>query len=168
MPSFLRRRNIDMVRIRSAVADDIPELLALEHGAPSAAHWTHPQYEQALNDNSVQRMTLIADEPKENFILGFLIASRIADDWEIENVVVAEAWRRKHIASHLVVAFLGELRAGGAGSVLLEVRESNFGARRLYEKIGFTAEGRRKNYYSFPDEDAVLYRLPLQSCDKIP
>jgi [ribosomal protein S18]-alanine N-acetyltransferase len=40
--------------------------------------------------------------------------------------------------------------------VLLEVRESNLGARRLYEKLGFSQQGRRSNYYHEPEEDALL------------
>ena len=51
--------------------------------------------------------------------------------------------------------------------VLLEVRESNTPARRLYEKLGFALEGRRPGYYQDPGEDALLFRLMLQLCDKI-
>jgi ribosomal protein S18 acetylase RimI-like enzyme len=46
-------------------------------------------------------------------------------------------------------------------SVFLEVRESNAGARALYEKTGFQPTGRRNSYYTDPPEDAVLYRLIL-------
>lgn len=41
--------------------------------------------------------------------------------------------------------------------VVLEVRESNTVAQKLYQKIGFKITGRLKNYYScFPQEDALL------------
>ena len=38
----------------------------------------------------------------------------------------------------------------------LEVRKSNQPAIGLYEKLGFTRDGLRKNYYENPIEDAVL------------
>ena len=61
--------------------------------------------------------------------------------------------------SSLVRELLAEARAAGAASVILEVRESNRPALRLYESIGFKPEGRRKNYYQDPAEDALLYRI---------
>jgi ribosomal-protein-alanine N-acetyltransferase len=41
----------------------------------------------------------------------------------------------------------------------LEVRDSNFGAQALYEKLGFRRVGLRKNYYHNPVEDAVVMAL---------
>jgi ribosomal-protein-alanine N-acetyltransferase len=49
-----------------------------------------------------------------------------------------------------------EAVAGGARSATLEVRESNRAARALYEALGFTVEGVRRNYYDAPREDAVI------------
>jgi ribosomal-protein-alanine N-acetyltransferase len=51
---------------------------------------------------------------------------------------------------------LSQAHAAGAVTVLLEVRESNVAARRLYRKLGFTEHGRRSNYYLQPAEDALL------------
>ena len=50
-----------------------------------------------------------------------------------------------------------------ASRILLEVRESNLAARRLYEKHGFRESGRRPKYYSNPIEDAILYTLRFDS-----
>jgi len=44
----------------------------------------------------------------------------------------------------------------GASRILLEVRESNRPARRLYEKHAFREVGRRLKYYNHPLEDAIL------------
>jgi ribosomal-protein-alanine N-acetyltransferase len=52
-------------------------------------------------------------------------------------------------------------RSHGVASVYLEVRRSNDAAIRLYRKHGFKSEGRRKNYYSSPVEDAVIMSLML-------
>jgi ribosomal-protein-alanine N-acetyltransferase len=50
--------------------------------------------------------------------------------------------------------------------VLLEVRESNAAAQRLYLSAGFKQTGRRKGYYTRPAEDAILYQREL--CDAGP
>ena len=50
-------------------------------------------------------------------------------------------------------------KSDAASAILLEVRESNLPARRLYEKHEFREVGRRRVYYRDPVEDAVLYAL---------
>ncbi|MBQ5323960.1 MAG: hypothetical protein J6J58_00770, partial [Oscillospiraceae bacterium] len=44
---------------------------------------------------------------------------------------------------------------------VLEVRESNNPAIKLYEKLGFEFLGARKNFYSNPKENALIYKLDL-------
>ena len=51
---------------------------------------------------------------------------------------------------------LEKARQLGATRATLEVRASNEGARRLYERLGFSVAGVRPNYYSSPVEDALI------------
>ena len=44
----------------------------------------------------------------------------------------------------------------GADKATLEVRRSNEGARKLYERFGFEVGGVRKEYYRQPVEDALI------------
>jgi ribosomal-protein-alanine N-acetyltransferase len=44
----------------------------------------------------------------------------------------------------------------GARRATLEVRTSNEGARRLYERLGFYVAGTRRQYYTSPVEDALI------------
>ena len=54
--------------------------------------------------------------------------------------------------------------ARGAREATLEVRLSNLGARRLYEKYGFRPVGIRPRYYSDDHEDALIMTTePLES-----
>ena len=141
----------------------------LEKHSDSAAHWSAAQYDALFAASGQARIALIAaDESGDSPIIGFLIARCLPDEWEIENIVVDERHRHRGVGSSLVRELLIEARAAGAAWVILEVRESNLPALRLYENIGFKREGRRKNYYHAPAEDAFLYRLRLQICDKIP
>ena len=49
----------------------------------------------------------------------------------------------------------------GAPTIFLEVRSSNSGARALYAALGFSQEGRRRNYYQDPAEDALVLSILL-------
>jgi [ribosomal protein S18]-alanine N-acetyltransferase len=140
-------------------------MVFLEQQSPAAAHWSRAQYESVLatTDPVLQRVGWVAqveplETPDEAGLLGFLIAHRIDAEWELENIAVAPAARRQGVATRLLSALLAHVRAENGSAIFLEVRESNQTARRLYEKAGFEETGVRKNYYSAPQEDAVLYR----------
>ena len=94
-------------------------------------------------------------------LVGFLVAHKMDDEYELENVVVSPEARQRGIGRLLVTQLLVHSRETHALSIFLEVRESNQAARALYEKFEFRTAGLRKNYYSNPQENAVLYRLML-------
>ena len=50
-------------------------------------------------------------------------------------------------------------RKNGVPEFTLEVRASNAPAIKLYESLGFKSEGRRKNFYERPVEDAEVMWL---------
>ena len=145
------------VVIRSAALNDVPAILAIEQQARGAAHWTAEQYKKLVGSGVV----LVAEEAAEEAdqLCGFVCAKAVAGEWEIENVVVAAAFLRRGIANELVRELIQRAENEAASAILLEVRESNLPARRLYEKHGFREAGRRRAYYRDPVEDAILYAL---------
>ena len=143
--------------IRSATLDDVPAILAIEQQAASAAHWPAEEYEKLIKTGVV----LLAEQAGE--ICGFVCAKAVASEWEIENVVVANEFRRQGIADRLEQALIDQAERLAASRILLEVRESNWPARRLYEKHTFREVGRRLKYYNNPLEDAILYSRRCES-----
>jgi ribosomal-protein-alanine N-acetyltransferase len=141
------------VVIRSASLNHVPAILAIEQQARGAAHWTSEQYKKLVGGGVV----LVAEEAGQ--LCGFVCAKVIAGEWEIENVVVAAEFLRRGIANGLVRELIQRAIEEAASAILLEVRESNLPARRLYEKHGFREVGRRRVYYKDPLEDAILYAL---------
>lgn len=169
MPNCFPSPNTDIVRIRRASPADLPRIRQLESQAATAAHWTETQYESLFSSQPPFRVVLVAtNDPTESRVLGFVVARCLPDQWELENIVVDEVSRQKGLASLLTRELVSQACAAGATWLTLEVRESNQPALQLYESIGFSLEGRRKNYYHDPTEDALVCRLPLQSCDKFP
>ena len=49
-----------------------------------------------------------------------------------------------------------EAQRRGADFISLEVRPSNLAAVNLYMGLGFVEEGRRRNFYNDPTEDALI------------
>ena len=145
--------------IRRSTPADIPDLMALERQAPAAAHWAREQYQNIFAADAPSRVLLILEE--DTGIQGFIVGRALDKEWEIENVVVSEAVRRRGFGSRLLQEFLGLARDRGGEKIFLEVRESNLAARRLYEKSGFSESGRRQSYYQQPQEDAIVYHLGL-------
>lgn len=148
------------MHIRRAAVEDIPALIAISVESETAAHWTEAQFRNALTGAHPRRTVLVLVEGR---VLGFVAAAEIAGEWELENIVVSAAERRKGFAEQLMTALLEEIRHSGAKVVHLEVRVSNLSARKLYEKWGFEQVGTRSKYYHTPVEDAVLYRKNLSS-----
>jgi [ribosomal protein S18]-alanine N-acetyltransferase len=134
-------------------------MMALERHAAMAAHWSREQYEIAFSGGGPSRVVLVVEE--DAGLQGFIAGRNLGAEWEIENIVVAEADRRRGLGTRLLGEFLDLARGLGAEAVFLEVRESNVAARMLYEKWAFVESAQRKHYYREPDEDAIIYRLDL-------
>lgn len=146
--------------IRTAARDDILEITRLEQAAPSAAHWTQESYDAIGRRDAPPRIALVA-ECANRKLCGFVVARIVADECELENIVVNASESRQGIGSALLQELSQAARMRGAGRIFLEVRESNLHARGLYENLGFTRDGERIAYYSDPVENAILYSLRL-------
>ena len=92
-------------------------------------------------------------------ITGYLLFWRLGSELELHKIAVAKAWQRQGHATQLMEFFIRTGRGWGCERAVLEVRASNEPAIRLYEKFGFQLAGRRKEYYTSPCEDALVFEL---------
>ncbi len=148
-------------------------MVDLERASPAAAHWPRQQYESLFvttgSQQPSERLAWVVEDDRAaapkmgsseaTSVLAFLVAHRLEAEWELENIVVAEAVRRRGAGTRLLNEFIAHARAEDGSGIFLEVRESNQSARGLYRKMGFDETGRRKGYYASPAEDAILCRL---------
>ena len=102
---------------------------------------------------------LVAEE--DGVVAGYIGSQTVPPESDVMNVAVYPQFRRRGIAEALVLALCQELAKAGNESLTLEVRASNAPAIALYEKLGFTQVGLRKNYYRNPREDALILRKEL-------
>jgi ribosomal-protein-alanine N-acetyltransferase len=94
--------------------------------------------------------------PETGKLIGYVIFWQIGKEVQISNFAVHPDFRKRGVGSSVLGRILGIIKKRGANIVILEVRESNNSARFLYKKFGFKEAGIRKDYYSLPDEDAVV------------
>ena len=143
------------LRIVPMTTAHLPSLVALEQICVPADPWSESLYRAALDNPAV---AILLAEGKDGALLGYAVLSTVLDEGSLDNIAVAPEARRNGIAD----ALLSALTAFGREHLtclMLEVRASNAPAIALYEKHGFAAVGRRKNYYDAPREDAVLMTL---------
>jgi [ribosomal protein S18]-alanine N-acetyltransferase len=95
-------------------------------------------------------------------MVGYMINSRMVDAWHVMNVAVAPAHRRRGIALALLDRLFALTEGDARRGYTLEVRVSNAGAIRLYERAGFKSRGVRRGYYTDNREDAlIMWRDPV-------
>jgi [ribosomal protein S18]-alanine N-acetyltransferase len=153
------------VVVRRAVAADLDRVMEIDRATVHVSHWSraaYEKYEGESRDLFFHRCLLVAADGLN--VIGFVAGSFLeGDDAALfENLAVDAEWRREGVAKALCTAFIDWARAEGAVDVNLEVRASNAAARALYAGFQFVEQGRRKKYYSDPEEDAVLMRLKLR------
>jgi [ribosomal protein S18]-alanine N-acetyltransferase len=146
--------NVTVERLTSL--DELDGVLAVEH-VSFTNPWTREMYVADLKNEEVSFVYLARDEARR--IIGFCSFWRVFEELHINNVAVLPEHRRSGVARRMLTAVLADGSRAGARRALLEVRRSNVAARQLYEELGFSVAGVRRDYYSHPVEDAlVLWR----------
>jgi len=116
--------------------------------------WSLESFQKDLtNENAVY--FCVADDGK---VIGYVGMWESFGEGNINNIAVLPESRRKGYAKLLLEHLISYGKEHQLTFLTLEVRESNEGARALYQKMGFLEVGRRKKYYE-RREDAILMTL---------
>jgi ribosomal-protein-alanine N-acetyltransferase len=97
-------------------------------------------------------------------IIAFALARHVAGDVELLLCAVHPGWQRLGLGRVLMQRVVEGSRRRGANRLFLEVRQSNQGARGLYESAGMHEVGRRVGYYKHVSgitDDAITLSFPL-------
>ena len=155
--------NPDEIIITRMSEHDLLEIVEIEEQS-GLSKWGWAAYYAELQGGNRDLM-LIARLARssiiESPIAGYIVARETAGELHINNVAVRSEYRRRGIGATLLTRILAEARRRKANAAFLEVRSANQAAQALYEKSGFQAIARRANYYSEPQEDAVVMSLVL-------
>jgi len=146
--------------IRKARTADLPSVWSIER-----EQFSHPwplAYFQAELGNPLSHF-YVAEERQGRALSGFMIFWRLDSELELHQIAVVRESQRRGYGSCLLDFFIGLGRSWHCRQAVLEVRAGNEAAIRLYEKAGFLCVGRRRDYYSQPAEDALVFRLDFNA-----
>jgi ribosomal-protein-alanine N-acetyltransferase len=148
------------VQLRRLDAADLDLVEAIERESYRTP-WSRSMFDAELRKPSSLALGAFTED---DALVGYAFVSRYVDAWHVMNVAVADAFRRRGIASALLGRLFEVTESDSRRGYTLEVRVSNTGAIQLYERLGFEPRGIRRGYYTDNREDAlIMWREPASS-----
>jgi [ribosomal protein S18]-alanine N-acetyltransferase len=146
------------VALRRLDAADLDLVEAIERESYRTP-WSRSMFDAELRKPSSLALGAFTED---DALVGYAFVSRYVDAWHVMNVAVADAFRRRGIASALLGRLFEVTESDSRRGYTLEVRVSNAGAIRLYEQLGFEPRGIRRGYYTDNREDAlIMWKDPI-------
>ncbi len=96
-------------------------------------------------------------------LVGYGCVMCAAESADIITICTDLAFRKKGIGRALLEKMVACAWKKGCTEIFLEVRRGNIPAISLYGSLGFSQIGIRKNYYTSPQEDAVVMILKREN-----
>lgn len=144
------------ILIRNMREEDLQSVSRIERMSFSLP-WSETSFFNEIHKPRALSKVAVLDDK----VVGYMCAEHVADEGHILNLAVHQDYRKMGIATALVENILEELKINACRFLYLEVRDSNYIAKRLYQGFGFKIVGTRKNYYVAPIEDAVIMMLEI-------
>jgi ribosomal-protein-alanine N-acetyltransferase len=139
------------IMVRRMNALDIDGVLAVEQQSFTTP-WSREGFVNEMNHELSYYLVLV----EAGNIIGYAGMWLIVDEAHVTNIAILPEYRGRKLGNKLMTALLEHAKARGATRMTLEVRASNEVAQGLYNKFGFTSQGRRRNYYTDNKEDALI------------
>jgi [ribosomal protein S18]-alanine N-acetyltransferase len=149
------------VLIRKAQLEDAADIRQLALNSKIDA-WTFDQYRDETYRSDAVFLVAHSGLVIDGFISGRIVPGvSEGSDGEIYNIAVSPEFRRKRIGHELLENAIKAFALGHCNTVWLEVRESNHQAIQFYENSGFRTVTIRRNFYTYPVENAIVMKLTL-------
>jgi [ribosomal protein S18]-alanine N-acetyltransferase len=149
-----------VVRLREMRQPDMPRILALERELFPEDAWTPEMFATEFAQPASRRLYLVAEEG--DTLIGYAgMMFTGGPQADVVTLAVDPTRWGQGTGTALLTALVDEAARRGCTEVLLEVREDNPRARRLYLREGFTEVGIRRGYYQPSGVNAVVMRKAL-------
>ncbi|MDE7367957.1 MAG: ribosomal protein S18-alanine N-acetyltransferase [Lachnospiraceae bacterium] len=146
-----------MVQIRPMVLEDCQSVYEIDRNCFTDS-WSLSMFQDLFRYPT--NFYFVAEEGQR--ICGFAGIMVSVDTADIMNIAVQKEKRGRGIGRQLLEQLTAQAIQCGCEQMLLEVRESNQTARRLYQTCGFVEIAIRKNYYTSPTEHGIIMQLQFQ------
>jgi ribosomal-protein-alanine N-acetyltransferase len=144
--------------LREMTWRDIPVLALLELELFAEDAWSEQTWWAELAGRP--RRSYVVGE-QGGAVVGYAGVDRGGEVADVMTIAVASAAQARGLGTVLMDWLIVEARRGGAKHLMLEVREDNVAAQRLYSKAGFVMTTVRRRYYQPANVDAQIMRLAL-------
>ncbi|MCU4498302.1 ribosomal protein S18-alanine N-acetyltransferase [Acinetobacter ursingii] len=142
--------------IRSMQTNDVQAVTQIEQQVQ-----THPWTAQQFLESVESYQSTVIEQ--QNQILGFCILQPVLDEANLLLMAIHPEFQGQGLGYQLLEKSI-ELLKNHPVQIFLEVRESNLGAIKLYEKSGFHQIDLRRNYYPKPDGTREQAIIMVKSC----
>jgi [ribosomal protein S18]-alanine N-acetyltransferase len=137
--------------IRVMTQNDLEIVSALDRKL-SPIPWSRDTFISELNATISRNLVAVLN----GTIVGYISFWVVAEEVQIQNVIVEKDYRGRGIASRLLNSMMEIARSQGVLNATLEVRSGNKSAISLYLKNGFVVKGVRRKYYDNDGDDALI------------
>lgn len=143
--------------LRAMSTDDLGDVIGNEQDS-----YSHPWSEGIMRDCLRVGYSCWVCE-LDGVVVGHAVMSVAVGEAHLLNICIAPPWQGRGLGRLLLRRLYRVAGENNADTVFLEVRESNAGARALYEDEGFVEIGQRRGYYPAERgrEDAIVYARTL-------
>ncbi|MBI2873950.1 MAG: ribosomal protein S18-alanine N-acetyltransferase [Firmicutes bacterium] len=145
--------------IRKLSIRDIDDIMAIER-VSFPTPWSRHAFVSELSQNPYAEYYGAVQDGR---LIGYGGMWLILDEAHVTNIAVLPQYRRRGVGEVLLKVLMEKAGLKGADWITLEVRESNLGAQRLYQKHGFSQKGLRRGYYTSTKEDAIIMSRSLRA-----
>ena len=115
--------------------------------------WSKTSLKEEINNENASFLVAVDKNEK---VFGYTGFTFVLDEGYITNIAVFPQYRGNGVAKKLLEALVKFAQDKKLKFISLEVRKSNVSAVSLYQKLNFLSAGVRKNFYSYPKEDAII------------
>lgn len=141
------------LEIRPMTASDVPAMHALQERAFEGRGWSEDALRRDLEGSRISRYYVLCEGGEPIGMFGCWV---LPGEVHLVTICIEPERQRGGLGELLIRVVLRLARRYEAELLRLEARESNEAAIRLYERLGFSRDGRRRNLYEGPVEDGVL------------
>ena len=147
----------ESVEIQPMRPADLDAVLAIEYSVCDFP-WSRANFADSMASNYSCRVCRV-----DNQLAGYFVLMQAVDEAHLLTIAVAESHQRRGLGARLLRQAMTVGQAGGATTLLLEVRPSNTKALAMYRHFGFAQIGVRRGYYPAAGgrEDALVLTHPL-------
>lgn len=149
--------------IRPATAQDIDELLRLEHLCFEHDRLKRTDFRNALR--SIRTLLLVEDDGGS--VAAYALLRMQGRKGHLQSLAVDPAARRRGFGRALIAAAEDEARARGGRHMQLELREDNGAAETLYKSLGYRHHGTWVAYYEDQSDAHCMQKTLSAAADAV-